>query len=261
MKCAVLLPVYNNAPTLERTLESLQQQTCQDFRVIALDDGSTDETLPRLKEWQERFGQERFTLLANAENIGLTRTLNLGLEAITETYTARIDADDWWHPEKLAKQVAFLDTHPGHGIVGTWYENHGRHGIRQVRPPVADATIRSTIFKRNPFAHSAIIFRTELVKRVGGYDPRWRYGQDYELWFRLLPHVQMANISEYLCYRSADDTLTARKQRAQMLLCVKTQLRYLKLYRRPWHEYRFILEPLAVSLAPEWLRTLKRRFL
>lgn len=261
MKCAILLPVYNNAPTLERTLKSLEEQTCQDFRIVTLDDGSTDHTRAILKHWQKRFGQERLTLIINEANIGLTPTLNRGLESITELYTARIDADDWWHPEKLAQQIEFLDSHPDYGIVGTWYENHGRHGVRQIRLPETDQAIKTSILKQNPFAHSAVMFRTELVQDAGGYDPRWRYGQDYELWLRLMPKTKFANLPQYLCYRMADDTLTARKQRAQMLLCVKTQLQYLKQYKQPWYEYRCILIPLLVALTPEWLRTLKRRFL
>lgn len=261
MKCAILLPVYNNAPTLKRTFESLANQTYQDFRIIAINDGSTDDTSDLFRKWQQRFGRERLVIITNEKNIGLTRALNLGLGQITEPYTARIDADDWWHPEKLKQQIAYLDTHPACGIVGTWYENHGRHGIREIRLPETDTIIRASIFKQNPFAHSAVVFRTDLVKRAGGYDDKWRYGQDYELWLRLMPKTRFANIPRFLCYRSADDTLTARKQRDQMLLCVRTQLRYLKAYGRPWHEYRFILGPLLVALAPEWLRTLKRRFL
>lgn len=261
MRCAILIAIHNNAPTLERTLESLRSQTFQDFRIIAIDDASSDATATILKKWQSKLGEDRFTLVTNPTNLGLTRSLNLGLEHINELYTARIDADDWWYPTKLAKQVDFLDTHTDYGIVGTWYENHGRHGIKQITLPETDSAIRASIFKHNPFAHSAIVFRTEVIRQSGLYNPNWRYGQDYELWLRLLPSTKMANIPEFLCYRTADDTLTARKQREQMLLCVKTQLHYLKLYHRPLFEYRYIFEPFLVALAPEWLRTLKRRYL
>lgn len=261
MKCAILIAIHNNAPTLERTLESLMSQTFQDFRIIAIDDASSDATATILKKWQGELNEHRLTVLTNNINLGLTRSLNKGLEGINELYTARIDADDWWHPTKLAKQVDFLDAHTDHGIVGTWYENHGRHGMKQITLPETDSDIRASIFKRNPFAHSAVVFRTEIIRQSGLYNPNWRYGQDYELWLRLLPSIKMANIPEFLCYRTADDTLTARKQREQMLLCVKTQLHYLKLYHRSLSEYRYLIGPLLIALVPEWLRTLKRRFL
>lgn len=261
MKCAILIALYNAETTLNRTFESLQNQSFQDFRIVAIDDASQDTTPIKLERWQKEFGHDRFVIVHNRPNLGLTKSLNKGLELIHEPYTARIDADDWWHPNKLAKQIEFFDTHSEYGLVGTWYENHGKNGIKKIRLPISSGDIQKNIFKRNPFAHSAIVFRTELIKQVGTYNPLWRYGQDYELWLRLLPHTKMANIGEFLCYRNADDTLTARRQRAQMLLCVKTQLLYLKQYHRPWYEYRYILIPFLIALAPEWLRTLKRHIL
>lgn len=259
-KVTILISIYNGAKTLDRCFESIQKQTFQDFEIVCINDGSTDTTKNLLEKWQTAFG-ERFKLVENNPGLGLTKSLNKGLELAQGTYTARIDADDWWHPEKLAKQIDFLNTNPEHRLIGTWYENHGIRGVKKILTPETNEEIQTAILKRNPFAHSAVIFYTELVKQVGMYNPLWRYGQDYELWLRLLPHTKMANIGEFLCYRTADDTLTARKQRAQMLLCVKTQLLYLKKYHHPWREYRYILTPLLVALAPEWLRTLKRRFL
>ncbi|MEK9174317.1 MAG: hypothetical protein AAB845_03595, partial [Patescibacteria group bacterium] len=105
---------------------------------------------------------------------------------------------------------------------------------------------------------STVLFRTEFVKALGGYDSNVRYGQDYDLWLRLLPKTCFANLPAFLCHRNAMDTLSSQKQREQMLQCVKTQLKYLRSYRRSLLEYRFILEPLLVALTPAWLRSLKR---
>ncbi len=261
MKCAILIALYNAEKTLDRTFESLFAQTDQDFRIVAIDDASSDSTGNRLLNWQSKFGDSRFTIIKNTPNLGLTRSLNAGLSSIDEPYTARIDADDWWHPEKLAKQIAYLETHHECGIVGTWYENISSRGSKRIVTPKTDAEIRRAIFRRNPFAHSAVVFRTELVRRVGGYDADVRYGQDYDLWLRLIPETTLANIPEVLCSRTTEDTLTARRQREQMFQCVKTQLKYLRRYHRPISEYGYILEPLAVALTPEWLRTLKRKYL
>lgn len=261
MKCAVLISLYNAERTLDRTFESLLAQTFQDFRIVAIDDASSDDTGNRLRRWQSRFGEPRFTIIRNESNLGLTRSLNAGLAAISEPYTARIDADDWWHPEKLEKQTGYLDVHNDCGIVGTWYENISSHGSKRIIVSETDAEIRKTIFKQNPFAHSSVMFRTALVRRLGGYDETVRYGQDYDLWLRLLPETAFANLPEVLCFRITEDTLTARRQREQMVQCVKTQLKYLRRYARPLTEYRYILEPLAVASAPEWLRTLKRKYL
>lgn len=260
-RITILLSTYNGSATLDRCFESLLNQTEKNFHIVCVNDASTDHTEMMLAAWQQKFGQDKMVVIKNNANQGLTQSLNIGLTSIATEFTARIDADDWWHPAKLAKQIEFFDTHAGYGVVGTWYENHGKHGVKQMKLPLTDHEIRKNILKRNPFAHSAVMFRTDLVKNAGGYDVHWRYGQDYELWLRLMPHTKFANLDAFLCYRTADDTLTARKQREQMMLCVKTQLYYLRKYHRPWHEYRYIFNPLLVALAPDWLRTLKRRFL
>ncbi len=258
MKCAILIALHNAEATLDRTFESLQEQSFQDFRIVAIDDASQDTTPIKLEHWQKKFGNDRFIIVHNRPNLGLTKSLNKGLELIHEPYTARIDADDWWHREKLARQIEFLDIYHDHGLVGTWYENHGKNGTKKIRLPISSEDIQKNIFKRNPFAHSAVVFRTELIKQVGSYNPLWRYGQDYELWLRLLPHTKMANIGEFFCHRSADDTLTARKQRIQMLLCVKTQLKYIKLYKQPISKYQHLIEPFILILLPDWIKKIKR---
>ena len=261
MKCAVLLSVYNAAPTLDRTLASLHSQTFQDFRIVAINDASTDTSHDLLMNWQERIGSDRFTIIENEYNLGLTRSLNKGLSIIHEAYTARIDSDDWWHPEKLKKQVAYLEESQSCGVIGCFYENFTQKRSKVVIVPVTDAEIKSAIFKRNPFAHSAVVFQTELVKNAGSYSENLRYGQDYELWLRLMPETVFHNLPEILCFRSAENTLTARKQRAQMFQSVKTLWQYLRQYHRPLNDYGSLLEPILVALAPDWLRSLKRRLL
>jgi glycosyltransferase involved in cell wall biosynthesis len=261
MKCAILISLYNAEETLDATFKSLEMQTFQDFRIIAINDHSTDATLSLIRKWQEKMREDRFIIIDNKENIGLTKSLNKGLSQITDPYTARIDADDTWDTTKLEKQIAYLEKYPRCGIIGTWYKNISSTGERKVTLPVTDTEIKNSIFKRNPFAHSCVVFRTELIKEAGLYDENARYGQDYELWLRLLPKTTFANIPEFLCFRNTKDTLSTRNQRAQMLQCIKTQLKYLKLHHRTPMEYRFIMEPFFMALIPNWLRTLKRKYL
>jgi glycosyltransferase involved in cell wall biosynthesis len=261
MKCAVLISLYNAEKTLDKTFESLSVQTFQDFRIIAINDCSKDDTLNSLKKWQNRFGEERFFLLANETNIGLTRSLNKGLSFITEPYTARIDADDKWHPEKLEKQIYFLENHPDCDLVGTWYENISSKGLKRITLPETNEEIKRNIFKHNPFAHSCVVFRTNKIKEVEGYDETVYYGQDYDLWLRLLPQSSFANIPEFLCFRNIENTLTSdgKNQKDQMLQCVKTRIKYLRRYKRSLCEYKWLAEPILVAIAPQWLKKLKRK--
>lgn len=263
MKCAILISLYNAEKTLNETFKSLIKQTFQDFRIIAINDHSGDSTLSLLRKWQEKMGKDRFIIIDNPENIGLTKSLNIGLSQITEDYTSRIDSDDTWDTTKLEKQIAYLEKYPKCGIIGTWYINISSRGERKITLPVTDTDIKKSIFKRNPFAHSCVVFRTDTIKEAGLYDESIRYGQDYDLWMRLLTKTNFANIPEFLCFRNTEGTLTSsgKNQRTQMLQCIKTQKKYLKLYNRPITNYLYIIEPFLIAIAPEWLRTLKRKFL
>ncbi len=263
MKCAILISLYNAEKTLNATFESLLAQTTQDFRIVAINDHSQDQTATLLKKWMDIFGKERFLYIENNQNLGLTKSLNRGLAFITEPYTARIDADDIWEITKLKKQISYLEKYPRCGIIGTWYINISSRGKRKIVLPVTDAEIKNSLFKRNPFAHSSVVFRTLLIKESGLYDETLRLGQDYELWLRLLTKTDFANIPEFLCLRNTEGTLTSsgKNQRTQMLQCVRTQLKYLKRYHRPITEYKCIIEPLLVAITPEWLRIIKRKIL
>ncbi len=261
MKCAILISLRNSETTLDRTFESIRSQTFQDYRIVAIDDGTTDSTSSRLEKWQSAFGSKKFLLLRNEKNIGLTKSLNKGLTYINEPFTARIDADDWWHPEKLRKQIEFLENHRDFGVIGCNYENTDSRKRITVHCPETDKEIKRNIIRKNPFAHSAVVFQTDLIKSLGGYDESIRYGQDYELWLRASSKTRFHNIQETLCFRSSEGETSSEKQNAQMLQCLKTQIRYIRELHRSPAEYRFLLEPLAVLLTPAFIRSLKRKFL
>ncbi len=261
MKCAILISLYNAEKTLDRAFESLNAQTFQDFRVVAVNDHSNDDTLELLEEWRNVFGGDRFTIIDNETNIGLTKSLNKGLSSIKEAYAARIDADDWWHPEKLEKQVSFLEHSPNHGIIGCNYINMANGQEKRIVVPKTDEAIKKDMLRRNPFAHSCVVFRTDIIRNIGGYDESIRYGQDYELWLRCSLKTKFHNIQEFLCFRNAESGISFERQNEQMFQCLKTQMRYIRELRRSPFEYRFLLEPLVVILTPAFIRDLKRRFL
>lgn len=258
---SILTSVHNGAKTLDRCLESLRQQTFQGFAVVAVNDASTDATEEILKKWQTIFGSNRFHIITNSENLGLTLSLNRGLEEIHSEFTARIDADDWWEPTKIESQLSRLHDRDEIGVLGCNYENHRDTRSSTSCLPLTDAAIRSSILRRNPFAHSCVIFRTALVKKLGSYDPGARYGQDYELWLRLLPYTRFANLETVLCHRSVERGISATRQREQMRQGMKTQIRYIRKYRWPFYSYLYLTELFILSLIPDPIRKLKQRFI
>ncbi len=114
-KVTVLLPVYNGARFLRQAIDSVLSQTWKDFELLVVNDGSTDGTAAIL----ESYSDPRIRILSNVQNIGLTLSLNKGLQSARGEYIARIDADDIALPIRLEKQVSYLDQHPEVGLVAT----------------------------------------------------------------------------------------------------------------------------------------------
>lgn len=258
---SILISVHNGEKTLDRCFESLQKQTYQDFRIICINDASTDATDDILLSWQKKLGEAKCEIITQKNNAGLTRSLNLGLERIDTPYTARIDADDWWVPEKLERQMHFLENNPGYGIIGCAYMNVTHDNEKEVFLPETDAELKKMMFYRNPFAHSCVVFQTDLIKSVGRYDQNIYYGQDYELWLRISSQTKFYNIQKILCYRNANSGISHSNQNAQLWQFVKTQCTYIKKLHRSITDYRFIIEPLLVIITPQWIRTWKRKYL
>lgn len=258
---SILLSVFNDGSSLRETLVSIIRQTYPHWEIIIVDDGSTDDTLTLLKKLIKKVGAKA-TILRNARNMGLTRSLILAADHAAGQFLARIDVGDRFVPLKLEKQVAFLEEHPDYGIVGCNYLNVFLPSHLQKRSdlPLTDTDIRNTILKKNPFAHSCVVMRTNLYRLVGGYDSAIRYSQDYDLWFRFLQVAKAANLPDQLCTRTMGDTsISNTMRRPQMWQTVKIQWKNMNKYN-PKH-YAYLLEPLCFALLPAWLTKAARSLL
>lgn len=255
----ILITVYNGANTLDRCLESIFTQTYKQLAVFCVDDASKDNTGEILKRWQKKFGTDRFTIVTNKDNMGVTRSSCLGLDLIKTKYAARLDADDWFAATKIEKQIAFMKKNPDYKIVGCNYININKHIKKRILMVEHNEQIRHEIIKRNPFAHSCVVFETEAVLKIGKYDTSVRYGADYDLFLRMFPHTKYYNFQEFLCFRSIEaDGISIKKQRDQMLQCVKSKIKYIKRYSLSRWNYIYLIEPLIVAYTPRFIRDIKR---
>ncbi|MBF0182444.1 MAG: glycosyltransferase [Magnetococcales bacterium] len=194
----VLTAVYNGAEYLDAAIGSILAQRFTDFEFLLIDDGSTDATPDLLAAWARR--DSRIVVVRNQDNLGLTRSLNLGIAMARGEWIARQDADDISMPERLAKQMAFLTVHPEVGLLGTGMVVLDARGHAAPVPrlaPEEHTEICWALLTDNPFFHTAVIFRRELAVRHP-YDETWRYGQDLDLWGRLLTVTRGANLAEPL---------------------------------------------------------------
>lgn len=208
-KVTVLMAVYNGEHYLRETIDSILAQTFQDFEFLIVNDGSADST----QEIIQSYDDSRIRLVNNERNIGLTRSLNKGLELAKGEFIARQDADDVSQPERLAKQVAFLETHPEVALLGTGYQEIDAQGnlIGEGNLPCTCTQIRWDLLFYSPFIHSAVMWRKNYVlEQVGFYNESYSYAQDYDLWCRIARTLQVANLSESLVkYRVIPSSMTA----------------------------------------------------
>jgi GT2 family glycosyltransferase len=192
-----VLPVYNGEPFLASAVESILAQSFRDFELITIDDGSDDasgEILDRLAAGDKRLR------IVHQTNAGIVAALNRGLALARGELIARMDADDVAHPERFARQVAFLDAHPETAVVGCAVTLIDRDGtrIRDVEYPLASEAVAAFLECGSPLAHPAAMMRRAAVLAVGGYREAYRHAEDYDLWLRMAERYRIANLPDRL---------------------------------------------------------------
>lgn len=196
-RVTVLMCVHNGGRWLRAAIDSVLAQTWRDFEFLILDDASTDDSVVQINAVEDL----RVRLIRLPENIGLTRSLNCGLHAARGEIIARQDSDDLSAPERLTRQIAFLDSHPKVAVVGAQarlIDAEGRsRGDRDL--PVEAASVRWLSLLENPVIHTAAAFRTRVIRdELGGYDELFPCCQDYDLWTRVMVRREVRNLRERL---------------------------------------------------------------
>ena len=226
----VMMAAHDAERYLTAAVESVLAQSYPRFELLVVDDGSTDGTLALLEQLAQR--DARVRVLRNERNLGVVATRNrmLGEAPPAAKYLAVLDADDVCLPQRLARQVAFLEQHPRHALVGCHtqiIDEQGRPvGLR--RYPTSAAQIRRVITRYNPIAHPGAMLRRSAVNEVGPYDADYPRCQDYELWLRLAERYDLANLDEVLIgYRISATQVKQRHLRESLRLTVQIQRRWL----------------------------------
>lgn len=205
----ILMAVHNGEHYLRDAIRSILCQTFEEFEFLIVNDGSTDRT----REIILSYDDPRIHLVDQQDRLGLPKSLNLGLRLAKGEFIARQDADDISEPQRLAKQVAFLEVRPDVALVGTWYkviDSTGRQ-IGATKLPRDCLKIRWHLLFYNTFVHSSIMLRrSPVVGQVGLYDETFHYAQDYDLWCRIAGSLSVANVPEYLIqYRDHASSMTS----------------------------------------------------
>lgn len=205
-KVSVLMPVYNvKEEYLRESIESILNQTFSDFEFIILDDCSTTNIEPIINSYNDK----RIKFFRNEQNLGIAKSRNKLMELAQGEYAALMDNDDISLPQRLEKQVAFLDNNKEISIVSAAYETFPNKTI--IKQPLAPRYL--DLYKECIITHPLAMFRLGDVKKYNlQYDNSFICSQDYELWSRAIRYLKMANLPEVLLkYRVLEESITHKK--------------------------------------------------
>lgn len=211
-KVSIIMGVFNCQDTLKESIDSLLNQSFQDFNIIICDDGSVDNTYV-IAETYFKQHPDKIKLFRNCKNMGLNYTLNKCLKFASGDYIARMDGDDISLQNRLEKQVEFLDTHPDFQIVSSamiYFDETGEWG----RGKPSEIPEVKNFAKGTPFAHAPCMVRREAFEAVGGYSvhPRLIRVEDYHLWIKMYSKgLKGYNFQEPL-YMMRDDRMAIKRR-------------------------------------------------
>lgn len=201
-RVTVLMPVYNAERFLAAAIDSVLQQTFKDFEFLILDDGSTDKSVAIIQSYSD----PRIRFYQNERNLGISATLNKGIEMAAAAVIARMDADDLCYPDRLQKQWEYLQAHPDCAMVSS--------RVRVITE--SGAVVRQDDYK-SPYYyynltfecwiyHPTITFRKSAVQEIGSYTVT--YSEDFELFWQLSRKYKIYNLPEVLLdYRITSQSL------------------------------------------------------
>ncbi len=214
-RVSVIMPAYNASTFVRAAIDSILAQTFSDFELIVLNDGSTDNTQAIVQSYDD----ERIRLI-NKSNSGVASTLNLGLSQATGEFIWRHDADDISLPNKLERQINFMDTHPEFVLCATqiaFMSERGKIAWNKRQPKtdwLGDADFREVRFEDfapfSPITHATVLFRSSIMPLISGYREAFITSEDVDLWLRMSHHGRLAvlNKCDY-CVRLSPASATA----------------------------------------------------
>lgn len=196
-KISVIMPVYNCSRYLEEALASLLIQTFRDFEVLAINDGSTDDSLKIL----EKFAKcDKRIRIINQDNSGIVKVLNRGINEAKAEYIARMDGDDICFPNRFMDQIKLLDEHPEVVLAAGNFEviNENSEFLYKEFVIPNNGCIQRAFYLRNAIAHGSVMFRKPVVEKLGGYSEKFGPTEDMELWMRLLDEGDFVSTDSFI---------------------------------------------------------------
>jgi glycosyltransferase involved in cell wall biosynthesis len=223
-RVSVLMLTYNRPGFISKAIESILAQNCQDWELLVVHDGPNRETTAIMDEWCKRDSRIRYFHRPVPGNIA--DASNFALAHARSPYIAVLDDDDYWAlPDKVTRQLDFLDSHPDYACCGGGVivvDPEGREQSRYLKPERHEQITRRALMA-NPMAHSATMYRRDAALRIGGYDGTLAGFQDWDLWLKLGKTGKLHNLPDYLvCYRiwQGSGSFHQMKRNTESALCI-----------------------------------------
>jgi len=203
------MSVFDAEEYLRESIDSVLDQKYVNIELIIINDGSVDGTNKIIKSYNDK----RIKLYENKKNIGLTQSLNIGLDMCSGEYIARLDGGDLMVEDRLIKQLKYLDHNPKIAVIGSYFKCINEFGkeVNNINwPSGIKFNIYRALYGENPVGHPGVLMRRDVITNVGRYRNKFYYSQDIDLWLRIYSEgFLIDNIPEYLTlYRIHNNSIS-----------------------------------------------------
>lgn len=196
---SIILSIFNDEKFIKQSVNCLLRQNYKNIEIIIINDGSTDNTQKILEVFEKKY--KNIFLINNKKNIGLTKSLNIGIKRSKGKYIARQDCDDISYTKRISEQVNVLEKDKEIAMCGTQRIILDKRASKTYRDylPLEYYQIRKKALLSNPFFHSSVMVRKSIFRKVGAYNEKFKYVQDLELWSRIIFRYKTVNLKDILC--------------------------------------------------------------
>ena len=212
---SILVNCYNGEKYLRVALDSVVAQTYQNWELIFWDNQSTDQSSAICNSYEDT----RIRYFYSPKHTELGAARKLAFQKIRGELVAILDTDDISHPERLMRQVKFLEQNPEVALVGSWGQYIDEHGVvfADFKPPVSQDDLHDSLGWTNPIIHSSTMYRYRLAQEVGGYSDHLISASDFGLLLTLAQHFRIAVIDDYLCQLRILSTSMSRSKKYRVV--------------------------------------------
>lgn len=218
---SVVIPTYNREATIQRALESIMGQTYKNIEIIVVDDGSSDNTVKKIKEYED----ERIILLCQSEHGGANRARNYGIRYAKGEFIAFQDSDDEWLPDKLEKQICYMKQENYKVCFCSYKLWNGNKYINTIPDDYDNfdaGNIKQELLKHNIIGTPALVVHESVIKDIGGFDEKLPRLQDYEFVIRIIRKYEIGflDIALLNAYRMENAISTCYDSYLQALIWI-----------------------------------------